>query len=116
MAASAGILIGWTRPIVGREQQAREVFQATLAYYGRLQQEGKIDSFEPALIEPHGGDFNGFVLVRGDQSKLDAIKQSEEFLELVSQASFNAEGFGVLRVHLGEGVQKQMARFFKNVR
>jgi len=116
MAASAGILIGWTRPVPGREQQAREVFQQTLAYYGKLQSEGKIDSFEPALIEPHGGDFNGFVLIRGDQAKLDAIKQSEEFLDLTSQASFNVQGFGVLRVHLGEGVQKQMARWYKNVK
>src|SRR3954447_19206753 len=89
--------------------EIKEVFQATLAFYGKLQSEGKIDSFEPGLIEPHGGDFNGFVLVRGEQSKLDAIKQSEEFLELTSQASFHVQGFGVLRVHLGEGVQKQMA-------
>ena len=116
MAASAGILIGWTRPIPGREQQAKEVFQATLAFYGRLQSEGKIDSFEPALIEPHGGDFNGFVLIRGEQSKLDAIKQSDEFLELTTQASYNVQGMGVLRVHLGEAVQKQMARWSKNIR
>ena len=116
MAASAGILIGWTRPLPGREQQAKEVFQATLAFYGKLQSEGKIESFEPALIEPHGGDFNGFVLIRGEQSKLDAIKQSEEFLDLTTQASYNVQGMGVLRVHLGEAVQKQMARWSKLIR
>lgn len=116
MAASAGILIGWTRPIPGREQQAREVFQQSLGYYGRLQSEGKIESFEPALIEPHGGDFNGFVLVRGEQSRLDEVRSSEEFLELVARGNYSVQGFGVLRVHLGEGVQKQMARFFKNVK
>jgi hypothetical protein len=116
MAASSGVLLGWSRPMVGREAEARELFQWSMGYYARLQSEGKIDSFEPALIEPHGGDFNGFVLLRGEQSKLDAVRSSEEFLEFVSKANYCVEGVGVMRVHLGEGVQKQMVRFYKNVK
>ncbi len=50
MAANAGILMGRTRPIPGRESDARETFQQSLSYCAKLQAEGKIDGFEPALV------------------------------------------------------------------
>jgi hypothetical protein len=49
-------------------------------YYGRLQQQGEIDSFEPFGLEPHGGDLNGFLLVRGDRDKLARLCVSEAFM------------------------------------
>jgi len=36
--------------------------------------EGEIESFEMVLLEPHGGELGGFILLRGDQDKLARIR------------------------------------------
>ena len=69
--AGEALFLGWGPVVRGREQKALQVFQETIEYYGKLQQEGQIDSFEPVLIAPHGGDLGGFVLLRGERAKLD---------------------------------------------
>lgn len=48
-------LVGFGSLVRGREQQAIKVFKETFEYYSRLQQDGEIESFEPVLLEPHGG-------------------------------------------------------------
>ena len=47
------ILIGWDRPIVGREQRAMQLFQKCIEYYSKLQTGGRIESFEP-VSAPRG--------------------------------------------------------------
>jgi hypothetical protein len=85
--AGEALFLGWGPVVRGREQKAVQVFQETIEYYGRLQQEGKIDSFEPVLIAPHGGDLGGFVLLRGERAKLDEIRTSDEFERAVVRAA-----------------------------
>lgn len=48
--------MGWDRSIAGREAQAAQLFQEVVQYLGGLQQVGTIQSFEPVLLSPHGGD------------------------------------------------------------
>jgi len=76
--ADSGLFIGFGTPVRGRERQAIKAFSETFEYYSRLQQEGEIESFEPVILEPHGGQLGGFFLVRGDQDKLARIRGSEE--------------------------------------
>src|SRR5579872_97524 len=71
--ADSGLFIGFGAPVRGRERQATKVFNEAFEYYSRLQQEGEIESFEPVLLEPHGGELDGFFLLRGDQDKLARI-------------------------------------------
>jgi len=33
------LFLGWNRPVVGREQQATELFQKVVEFYGKLQTE-----------------------------------------------------------------------------
>ena len=49
--ADAGLFIGWGEVVRGRETEALEVFNETLAYYGRLQEEGTVENFEPVFLE-----------------------------------------------------------------
>ena len=39
----------------GRENDALKVYSETLQYWGRLQQEGKLESFEVVVLGPTGG-------------------------------------------------------------
>ena len=102
--ADAGIFIGFGRAVRGRERQAVKVFTEALEYYARLQQEGEIESFESVFLAPHGGDLNGFTLLRGNPDKLSSIRTSDEFLRLTVRADLITEGFGVIGAILGEQV------------
>ncbi len=44
--ADAGLFIGWGGPVRGREAKGLEVFSEALAYFGQLQDDGTIESFE----------------------------------------------------------------------
>ena len=79
--------IGWGAPVRGREAKGLEVFSEALAYYARLQQEGVIEGFETAILEPHGGDLQGFVLVRGSEARLAQLRVDDEFVRLSTRAS-----------------------------
>ena len=64
--ANHAIFIGWNRPVAGREQQAMKLWGKCMEYYGKLLADSRVESFEPVLLSPHGGDLNGFILIRGD--------------------------------------------------
>ena len=85
--ADAGLFIGWGAPVRGREAKGLEVFSEALAYYARLQQEGVIEGFETAILEPHGGDLQGFVLVRGSEERLAQLRVDDEFVRLSARKS-----------------------------
>jgi hypothetical protein len=113
--ADFGLFIGFGPPIRGRERQGLAVFNEVLEYWTGLQQQGEIESFETVLLEPHGGDLNGFILVRGDQDKLASIRTSDEFVRRVIRAGLVTEGFGVVRAFLGERIGAVMGVYNEQI-
>ena len=109
--ADSGLFIGFGVPVRGRERQATKVFNEAFEYYARLQQEGEIESFEPVLLEPHGGELDGFFLLRGDQDKLARIRSSEEFERLTVRAQLIVENLGIVGAALGGRLMSQLAVF-----
>jgi len=59
--ADAAIVIRWNRVVPGREQQGLSIFSQSLEYYGTLQINKAIESFEPVIFNPTGGDLNGII-------------------------------------------------------
>ena len=113
--ADAGLFIGWGEVVRGRETEALEVFNETIGYYSRLQEEGTIESFEPVFLEPHGGDLNGFILLRGDAEKLASLRVSEEFTQLATRATLIVDGFGIVGADLAERLQRQMEYYTEQI-
>ena len=113
--ADAGLFVGWGEVVRGRERDAAELFQETLGYYGRLQEEGVIDGFEPVFLEPHGGDLTGFILIRGDADKLAALRVSEEFTRLSIRVGLIVDRLGIVGADLGERLQRQVAYYTEQV-
>jgi hypothetical protein len=109
--AEAGLFIGWGAPVTGREAKGLEVFNEALEYWGRLQQEGRIESFEPVILYPHGGDLAGFALLRGSHDQLNDVGGDEEFLRLTARAGLVVERVGVVRAALGDGLERQIGIF-----
>jgi hypothetical protein len=113
--ANACLVVGWNRAIPGREGPAMELFQSSLAYYGKLQAAGTIESFEPVIMSMHGGDMNGFILLRGDSQKLATLRVSHDFVDLEIQAGLCLEGVGVIPGFIGEGLQSVMQTWGKHL-
>lgn len=105
------IFLGWNRQVPGREKISTEHFQEFVGYLTKLQQEGAIDSFEPVLLSPHGGDLNGFFLIRGDNEALNALQASDEWLTHQTRGGQHTEGLGVVRGATGEQVMEWMNRW-----
>ena len=109
--ATGALVIGWGPAVRGREQKALQVFNEAIQYYTQLQQQGAIESFEPVALEPHGGDLAGFLLIRGDREKLNALRTNEEFLRLNNRAAQVVDDLGIITAFIGEELQRQFADF-----
>jgi hypothetical protein len=109
--AGEALFLGWGQVVRGREQLALEVFQETVAYYGKLQEDGKIERFDAYLLEPHGGDLAGFFMIHGEQSALDAIRSSAEFQRVTVRAGAVVDNLGVVSASGGDALAQQMALF-----
>ncbi len=107
------LMIGWNRANPGREKQTLEHFQEFLGYLGKNQQAGNISSFTPVLLEAHGGDLNGFVLVQGETAGLRKMFDDEKYQEHVARAQAHMQGFGVVRGATGKELEKRMGLFAK---
>ena len=109
--ATGALVIGWGPTVRGREHKALQVFNEAIQFYTQLQQKGTIESFEPVALEQHGGDLLGFILIRGDREKLNALRTSEEFLHLNVRAGLIVDNFGVITAFIGEEMQRLFADF-----
>ena len=94
--ADEALFLGWGEIVSGREHQAVEVLNESVKYYGPLQQDGHIEGFDAWFLSPHGGDLNGFILLRGERERLDEIERSPEFERLQTRAGMIAERTGTL--------------------
>lgn len=94
--ADFGLFVGFGAPAPGREVQASKVFGEAMAYFGALRQSGEIESMQVALLEAHGGDLGGFILLRGDRERLARARASAEFERLILRAGFVVDHVGVV--------------------
>jgi hypothetical protein len=109
--AGEGLFLGWGQVVRGREQLALEVFQESVAYYAKLQEDGQIDGFDAFLLAPHSGDLAGFFIMRGEQSALDTVRSSPEFLRVVARAGAVVDNLGVVSSYTGEALAGVMGLF-----
>ena len=94
--AEAGIFIGWGANVPGREEKGLEVFNESVAYWGQLEEDGKIESFEVVLLTPHGGDLEGFALLRGSRDQVGTLIVDEEFERTTARATLIVQNVGIV--------------------
>ncbi len=79
----------------------------------KLQADGRIESFETVLLSLHGGDLNGFVMLKGGAEKLAEVRRDDAFLDLLIEAGYCLEGFGLVPGYTGEGLTDVLSRWSK---
>ena len=109
--ADAALFIGWGAPVRGREAKGLEVFAEALAYYAGLQEAGQIESSEAVLLEPHGGELSGFILLRGSREQLDAAQATQEFERMTTRAGLVVQNLGVVHGFIGAGLEQSMGTY-----
>lgn len=113
--AGAGLFIGWGAPITGREAKGLDVFNESVQYWGTLQQDGKIESFEVVLLTPHGGDLEGFALLRGSSEQVAALIIDEELERITTRASLIVQRVGVVPAVLGDGLERSIGTYQQQI-
>jgi hypothetical protein len=111
--AEAGLYIGWGTVARGREKTALNIFSESMQYYGRLQKDGKIESFDVAILNPTGGDAGGYILVRGTAAQIDSLRREDEYQELMNRVQLIVDGLRITDAIVDEGIAQQIARFEK---
>jgi hypothetical protein len=101
------IFFGWNRSLPGRENMSAEHFQDFLQYLQGLQKQGTIQSYDTVFLNPHGGDMNGFFLIRGESEQLDGVAASKEWQTHMLRATLHLESAGAVRGVTGEMVMER---------
>jgi hypothetical protein len=102
------VFFGWNRPIAGRERMSAEHFQEFVQYLGGLQQRGTIQSFDTVFLDPHGGDLNGFFLIKGEPARLSELLATDEWTKHQTRATLHLQGSGAVTGASGDAVQERM--------
>jgi len=113
--ADAGLFIGWGPPVRGREEKGLEILTEAMEYWRGLQVENAIESFEAGLLEPHGGDLYGFILVRGTEQQMSDLRGREDFERLNVRAGLTVQRLGVVNVSIGDTLARALATYGKAV-
>ena len=101
------LLVSWGEPVRGREDRTLEVFNESMGFWGRAQQEGRIESFDVCLFVPNAV-MDGFLRINGSADQLHAIKQDEGYQRLMIDTSLIVEHMHVAEGWANEGVARQM--------
>ena len=109
------VFFAWNRSIPGRERLSAEHFPQFVQYLTGLQQKGAIQSFDTVFLDPHGGDLNGFFLIRGEPGKLDALVASLDWVTHMTRALLHLEGSGTVRGLTGELIAARMDLWSKTI-
>lgn len=109
------VFFGWNRSLPGREQRSAEHFQDFVKYLGEQQQSGKIASFDTVFLDSHGGDMNGFFLIRGNNDQMNDLVNSDDWSTHMVRASMHLDGSGSVRAFTGDAVMDRMGLWTSHI-
>jgi hypothetical protein len=104
------LFISWDTPIAGREEAAIEAFNDSVGFYGRLQQEGRIESFDVALLDANESQ-GGYIALHGSAAQLNALGEDDDFRRLMIQVSLIVNTMRVIPGVTNEGVAREMQMY-----
>ncbi len=99
------LFVGWGSLIPGREHGAPHVLNEAMQYLQHLQKQGILDSIETVVLEPHGGDLDGFVLIKGDKDALARLRVEEAFVQMIIGVQLVHASVGVVGAYTGADMQ-----------
>ncbi len=108
------LLIAWGAPVRGLESRAIEVFNEALGILGRMQQDGRIDSFDVSLLSPNA-EMDGFIMIRGSAEQIASLREDEEFQRNTVDAQLSVDGIRHLDGYTNEAIASQMEMYMNAI-
>jgi hypothetical protein len=104
------LFISWGQVVRGREERALEVFSETLGFYGRLQQDGRIESFDVALLDPAGG-VAGYIVLHGSAEQIAAVSEDDVFRRMIIDATLVVDDLRIAPGRTNDALAKDIGLF-----
>src|SRR5437762_9783685 len=101
------LFVSWGEVVRGREVAALENFNETIGLYGRMQQDGRMESFDVVLLDP-SLDIAGYFAIHGSAEQLAALKEDPEFRSALYSGSLIVDNLKMAEGYTNEGIAKEM--------
>ena len=108
------LFISWGQVVRGAEERSLEVFNDALGLMGRMQQDGRIESFDVALLDPNG-ELGGYIEVSGSPEQIAALQADDDFIRNTVDAELCVDGLRHVTGYTNEGVARMMAFFQEGI-
>jgi hypothetical protein len=108
--ADSVLFISWGESIPGREERGLEVFNEAIGLYGRMQQDGRIESFDVVLLAPNGG-LGGYFELHGSAEQLAAVREDDDYRRVLVDATLIVKEMRVIEGSTGEGIARDVALY-----
>ena len=105
------LLLSWGQVVRGREERALEVFNESMGLYGRMQQEGRIESFDVVLLDPHASPVQGYIELHGSAEQMAAVREADDFRRLQADVTMIVDDLAIIDGRMGDGVAQEMAMY-----
>jgi hypothetical protein len=76
----------------------------------KFKREGWFEQYETIGLTPHGGDLNGFVLMKGERAKLDELRRTDAFERFSMRLASLLDRYGVVPGVTLDGLRKVQER------
>ena len=100
-------VISFGEPVRGREERALESFNDAIGLFGRMQQDGRIESFDVVLLNPNS-DMGGYIALKGSAQQIAALDQDEEFIRNSVEAGLVVDDLRHTVGYTNEGIAGQV--------
>jgi hypothetical protein len=104
------LFIGWGTPVRGREERSIEVFNEVMGLYGRMQQDGRIESFDVVLLAP-SSDLGGYIQLHCSAQQLAAVREDDEFQRSLIAAELCVNDLRIVDGMTDQAIAGQMAMY-----
>ena len=104
------LFISWGQTVRGAEERALEVFNDAVGLLGRMQQDGQIEKFDVALLDPNS-DLDGYIAIFGSAEQLAAVREDPEFVRNMLDAELIVDRLSHVMGYCDDGVARMMGLY-----
>lgn len=109
-----GLFLRWGKPIVGREEEAIELFNEVLTFFDMKKKEGTVTYFEPFLFSTTDFDLeSGFMVVKGPVTEIFKMLEEDTYKAILAKALLVVGHFQTDFLAVDEAILERFERYNK---
>jgi hypothetical protein len=85
-----------------------------MAYWSGLQNDGRIQNFDVAVLGPHAR-MGGFILARGTEQQIDNVRRSKEFRQIMARTRLFVDDLVAVDAYVDESLGQLMQEYQEEI-